>query len=467
MESLFEKPAVSEEMFEATKRMTKYSKEIQRHLNVKWSDMTKDQLDLPLISGLAVRLALSLGEAAGEKIPDSYGEQAQYWKKYCNRFADSQALETAMRSCRVKHCPARMDLCIMMDASGSIEESNFQRSRQFVKDMLDEVANDMVHTALVIFSSYVQPVLSFDSRISDIAEAVMNPLRTPYLQGSTHTSLAVDYCIGQFETFVQSAVGTPKINFLLTDGQSNGPYDNSLAESAATALAANITSFAIGVGNDINMTELLLVTGNREDRILTVNSPLGLARDKILQLAQTTCMIPLNPPFGKRTTDTVEKDQSRIIGLHLPEPGLEIAIDASEGSVVVYYAYDFEVPSAAVHDGKLPGNGGFVPPKPSHVQRRVRDTSAATFIQSAIDKPGVYISITGIEERNTYSFVAEPRRVPPLPWCLERMNDHKPRIWLCVEPYNDPTSAGAVFLLSRRSLDSVFMLMLTLLIVHL
>ena len=92
-------------------------------------------------------------------------------------------------------CSKMIDLAIVMDSSGSIGYENFERQKTFARALIGllDMETEVSHVSLVTFSD--EPHTEFDLNDyalnpSDTAKAIHN---CPYIQGSTHTFLALDH----------------------------------------------------------------------------------------------------------------------------------------------------------------------------------------------------------------------------------------------------------------------------------
>ncbi len=92
-------------------------------------------------------------------------------------------------------CSKMIDLAIVMDSSGSIGYENFERQKTFARALIGhlDMETEVSHVSLVTFGD--EPHTEFDLNDyainpSDTARAIY---QCPYIQGATHTFLALDH----------------------------------------------------------------------------------------------------------------------------------------------------------------------------------------------------------------------------------------------------------------------------------
>ncbi|XP_055334329.1 uncharacterized protein LOC129585606 isoform X2 [Paramacrobiotus metropolitanus] len=386
--------------------------QIKKEFDISWTDV--DSLDLlrPLYSGIAARLTMLLCSNIEPRlsIPDADDDLAAYWRTCAHAVIEDKLVENRKRACTVENCAARMDMCIMVDSSGSIDAVDFQRSRLFVDDLLFSYDGEQVRTNVLLFSSTVLFVSNFNSTTDDQRAAVM---RAPHLQGGTATADALYYCYYALQNMPTISSATPKVNLLLTDGESNEWTHESLNSVLLRTAAANIVSFAIGVGSWLNTEELKSIAGNHSERVFNVRTASDL-QSRLGQIRRATCRTPQTPEFEQPYEEALGKDECRPIKIDIPEELTEIALDVkcTEGSVNIPYAWGYENPSRAAHDGICRAPGCIIP-RPQERSRR----STATLPSQPSDtaKSYLYLSVIGEESFNKFIITAKVIRSPPEP----------------------------------------------------
>lgn len=156
----------------------------------------------------------------------------------------------------------------VVDGSDSISDPDFIK----LKSVLTFLANrlhiepDGAHMGIVVYSTHI--ALEFD--LSSNLTAILQQIESlPHPKYGTMTDLGIKKMREIFQNHAHSHLrDVPTIGLVITDGNSKFP-ERTAAEAAATK-AANITMYAVGVGN-IKRTELLSIASS-PDHILKVSS---------------------------------------------------------------------------------------------------------------------------------------------------------------------------------------------------
>ena len=151
----------------------------------------------------------------------------------------------------------------MLDASGSVGRSNFQRVRQFVLDFVQglEIGPNDNQVGVIRFSSTNNVGVIFNlnthSNKSNVLNAVSN---IAYTGGGTHTHLALQLLLSQgFTTGGGARLSDGsvfRLAVVMTDGRSISSAQTVLAARAVQNFVPSINVYAIGVSNNINHIEL-------------------------------------------------------------------------------------------------------------------------------------------------------------------------------------------------------------------
>ncbi|XP_078665876.1 matrilin-4-like [Branchiostoma floridae x Branchiostoma belcheri] len=140
-----------------------------------------------------------------------------------------------------------VDLVLLLDGSGSVTESNFQRIKDFAKDLLQEFninSENGTRVGAVQYSSVTRE--EFKLNRYNTSTEVMNAIdRISYMRGGTYTGAALRYLSDY--TFTAAAgdrADRANIVVLVTDGRS---YD-SVVTPSATLRNKRVQLYAVGVG---------------------------------------------------------------------------------------------------------------------------------------------------------------------------------------------------------------------------
>ncbi|XP_021375359.1 uncharacterized protein LOC110464458 isoform X7 [Mizuhopecten yessoensis] len=143
---------------------------------------------------------------------------------------------------------SKVDLIIIIDASTSVGQDNYDKMLAFCKDFLGnaDIDSGNVRVGALIYSSgvEVQFNLNTHSTRADINQAIDE---IPYIYGSTNTADALRTMRNMFNAADGDRDDVPNICIILTDGVSNINSRRTIPE-ADKARLADIHIYAIGIG---------------------------------------------------------------------------------------------------------------------------------------------------------------------------------------------------------------------------
>ena len=156
----------------------------------------------------------------------------------------------------------------VLDSSGSIGNTNFQKIRNFVNMVISDldIGPRRTQVGVIVFSLYASVSFNLNS-YSNRQELTSAVNRIPYLASTTNTADALHTLINQgFVGARPVAQGVPRIAMVVTDGMSDNP---ALTKTAAEALrrVPSITTYAIGIGS-AKVTELRTIASTRNGQKL-------------------------------------------------------------------------------------------------------------------------------------------------------------------------------------------------------
>ena len=168
-------------------------------------------------------------------------------------------------------CRSGIDLIFVLDASGSIGSYNFQLIRNFVANVVRnlKIGHDQTRVGVVQYSSIASVQFSLKTYMTNasLLQAIAN---IPYTGGDTNTADAILTCIQQFSTFYGArprSSGIPRIAIVVTDGRSNSRPATIAA--AQMVHSRNILSYAVGIGNNVDMTELSAIASDPDSQYVS------------------------------------------------------------------------------------------------------------------------------------------------------------------------------------------------------
>lgn len=166
-------------------------------------------------------------------------------------------------------CVGPEAVAFALDGSESINTTNFDQLKQFVKANIDQfvIGANNIQIAAFVFSQQIGDGFPFsgqDTKYTVFAKLdALNLIRM-----ATFTDVAINEMI---RLLIQPNVPSPKVGVVLTDGESYDPDKTRIA--AITARAIGITLIAVGIGvtpGSSAATELNAITGN-PSQVLLIN----------------------------------------------------------------------------------------------------------------------------------------------------------------------------------------------------
>ena len=160
-------------------------------------------------------------------------------------------------------CQACIDLAFVIDASGSIEASgrgNFKRCLNFVKRLVAsfKISPRYARVGAVVYSSKARKMFGF-KRYYKKRELMKAIDRIPYLRRGTRTGYALWYA--QRYLFRGQRRSCKRVLIVMTDGRSSDRV-----RSRAKALhRSGINTFAIGIGKNYNMRQLIQIASSKRN----------------------------------------------------------------------------------------------------------------------------------------------------------------------------------------------------------
>ena len=179
-------------------------------------------------------------------------------------------------------CTSKADIVFLLDESGSIGYSNFEKIKSFVGTIVShfEVGNDTNQISVVNFESTARNVFSLNTydTVSEIQAAIS---RIVFSSGGTSIGNALDFArIYSFTSGYGARGDAAKIAVLITDGQS------SLYNEPDQLKSMGVTIFCVGVGTGVNSAVLRSVATHNDYTYLTSFDLLSLLTG---ELSNKTC----------------------------------------------------------------------------------------------------------------------------------------------------------------------------------
>ncbi|KAK3094661.1 hypothetical protein FSP39_004630 [Pinctada imbricata] len=118
-------------------KLASFKDNILQTFGIHWNAITYESLDIPLLSGLATHMMI---ENIGKDIKADSTEQADYWALHWKIGADVKEFTSKINALQKPRCSKPVDLVFAMDESGSVGSYNFERMKQFLSNLTEELA---------------------------------------------------------------------------------------------------------------------------------------------------------------------------------------------------------------------------------------------------------------------------------------------------------------------------------------
>ena len=156
-------------------------------------------------------------------------------------------------------CQEKIDLLVIMDASGSIADKQFDHSKDFVAKMVSEfkIGTDNVQVAMIVYHKNAHKIFCFNEHkdATTLIQAIKaQSCPSPCLFWKTMTSKALNK--GVTDIFVGTCgirAGAKKVTIILTDGQASESLE--VVKKAADSLRQKSPIVSIGIGAVLNNAE--------------------------------------------------------------------------------------------------------------------------------------------------------------------------------------------------------------------
>ncbi|KAK3608159.1 hypothetical protein CHS0354_034118 [Potamilus streckersoni] len=172
-------------------------------------------------------------------------------------------LQWVKRDCSGK--PA--DVYFVLDSSSSIWMPNFKKQLNFVKDIVNQfdIGPNKTRVAVVTFSDGIHPVITLDGFHEK--KGLLEKIDTiPYLTGGTKTGSTLEYIRTRGFSPQIARQDVVHIAIVMTDGQSVNIKKTE--EEANSLQKQGVYLFAIGIGHNVDTTELAMIASNPDEAFL-------------------------------------------------------------------------------------------------------------------------------------------------------------------------------------------------------
>ena len=171
-------------------------------------------------------------------------------------------------------CGEGAEIAFILDSSGSLGRRGYKIQKTFVKEIMYKLGDKctQLNAAVVLFSNRASVQLDFSKKFNlELFNSVID--RLFYTQGLTRIDKALLLTASSvFTALAGSQPRVPKISILVTDGKNSPSADNVPLSNVSEPLRQKgVRIFAVGIGEGVDLQELLEITGRKED-VFLVNS---------------------------------------------------------------------------------------------------------------------------------------------------------------------------------------------------
>jgi uncharacterized protein with von Willebrand factor type A (vWA) domain len=163
----------------------------------------------------------------------------------------------------------------LVDESGSIGSSAFQNAKSFLYSYVNQTYDDLSIMSIHFYDGSFDPYIYYGNNRAAILSMIQSK---SYRAGTTNTGLAINASV-QLIRNANFPNGVPKILVVLTDGESQ----DAVLNAANFARANGIILFCVGIGGNVNSTQLLQIAGSTSN-IVYISSYASL--DKLVSLIE-------------------------------------------------------------------------------------------------------------------------------------------------------------------------------------
>ena len=167
-------------------------------------------------------------------------------------------------------CAVDTDLVFVLDESGSIGNDSFQRVKSFVYNFSSAFLQDETtetRVGVITFNNTATEHIALNSSLGN--EEILSEISDlPYNKGGTNTSAALKL---MREQVWRDEISVLRLAIVITDGMSN-IGDTIRAAKKVHEHVPPITVYTIGVGVNINQTELQTIIASRPETYTHLDS---------------------------------------------------------------------------------------------------------------------------------------------------------------------------------------------------
>ncbi|KAL9952145.1 hypothetical protein ACROYT_G039355 [Oculina patagonica] len=225
------------------------------------------------------------------------------WGKWSD---ESCVMETPF-ACKTRLCLGKTDLAFIVDSSESVSEGDFQEAKNFVWEVISnfEISGNDTRVGVIRYSTQATVIFDFqfsaDNNILLLKETIDN---IPFVEGGTKTERALQLApTDLFSTKGGSRPEVPKILVVVTDGKSENALG--VARASMALKQKHVTILAVGIGEEVDMEELLLMASTADDVIRV--STFSALKKQVAEIRDKVC----DEMFESQNRKQLEEDEKQ------------------------------------------------------------------------------------------------------------------------------------------------------------
>ena len=332
---------------------------------------------------------------AVKELRNFYGNpQAQLPGDLKRRNNEADIIEAALATCN-----RSIDAVFLIDESGSIDSSDFESAKAFVRSIIgafpdDKIGKNGSQFGLSVFGSAYRQAF-YLSTYSTKAQYLSAITRVTQNVGGTRLGAALTRILRDQFNAVRGLrpeiEGLPRILIVLTDGQSQ----DSVATPAANIRGNNIVIYTIGIGN-YDLDQLHQVASSPSHvKLLDTFSDLD---DFAATLTASTCNEPQPISLETKISGNVEKDSFQYYKFTVPSRGsnLQVELNDLDGRTLMYASRDNP------HPYRYDNTFGFASSSSSRKTIVIAPEADSPVKRQTPSAQFIYVSVTADTETATY-----------------------------------------------------------------
>ncbi len=298
----------------------------------------------------------------------------------------------------------KMDLGLVLDASGSVGETNYALQIQFTKDLLGRVnvGENKTHVGIINYSTTYE-ILTWLNTDYDLRKKIQQVDRATYFNGLTYTALALTQANNVFSYqngLREVEEGATPVLFVITDGMSN---DRSATIAAALVLKnKGIQIVSVGVGSGLDLNELQAICTPPASNNYFAMSDYTALEQKLNQFTSKSCSEPAPVPLNTTVTGECGKDKYKFLKMEVVWIGNKIMIIVKlfNGKVKLFHSFTSRNPKdpADFQNYEQTKTASYIESK----ARNANDEVTLVIDKPKTDVQFVYLGIKGVEEDNKF-----------------------------------------------------------------